>query len=109
LRLGADSLSEKRRLPSTCRTHRCTRLHQLVHFDDGGDDPERDTIPIAAVARELGERKVRLLDLGDAALPPYDFVAAYPRDSQTHITATVAAIAREVARHGTRPIRTTAS
>jgi DNA-binding transcriptional LysR family regulator len=63
------------------------------------------TIPIAAVARELRERKVRLLDVTDAALPPYDFVAAYPRDSQTHITAAVAAIAREVAHHGARPIR----
>jgi DNA-binding transcriptional LysR family regulator len=55
------------------------------------------TIPIAAVARELKDRKVRLLDVADGSLPPYDFVAAYPRDSQTHITATVAVIAREVA------------
>jgi DNA-binding transcriptional LysR family regulator len=90
-------------------TPRCARLYQLVHIDDGGHDPERDrrgTIPIAAVARELKDRKVRLLDVADAPLPPYDFVAAYPRDSQTHITATVAAIASEVAHHGAGPLRT---
>jgi DNA-binding transcriptional LysR family regulator len=60
------------------------------------------TIPIAAVARELRERKVRLLDVADAALPPYDFVAVYARDSGTHVAAAVAALASEVAR-ATKP------
>jgi DNA-binding transcriptional LysR family regulator len=60
------------------------------------------TIPIAAVARELRERKVRLLDVADAPLPPYDFVAAYARDSGTHVAAAVAALASEVAR-ATKP------
>ena len=49
------------------------------------------TIPIAAVARDLRERKVRLLNVADAALPPYDFVAAYARDSGTHVAAAVQA------------------
>ena len=60
-------------------------------------------IPIAAVARELNERKGQLLDVAGAALPPYDFVAAYPRDSETHVTATAAMLAREVARRQARP------
>jgi DNA-binding transcriptional LysR family regulator len=54
-------------------------------------------IPVAAVARELRERRLRRLDIVDAALPPYDFVAVYPRTGETFVAATVAELAREVA------------
>lgn len=55
------------------------------------------TVPAAAVTLELKDRKLRLLDVVDAPLPPYDFVAAYPRDGENYVTATVAQLAREVA------------
>jgi DNA-binding transcriptional LysR family regulator len=59
-------------------------------------------IPAAAVAREISERKVRLLDIVDAALPPYDFVAAYPRGDENFVVPIVACLARDVATTHTR-------
>lgn len=62
-------------------------------------------IPVAAVARELRERKLRRLDVADTSLPPYDFVAVYPRAGETFIAATVAELAQEVAAEARRERR----
>lgn len=60
-------------------------------------------IPVAAVARELRERRLRRLTVEGAALPSYDFVAVYPRVRESFIAATVAELAREVAAERRRP------
>jgi DNA-binding transcriptional LysR family regulator len=54
-------------------------------------------IPVAAVRRELRERRLRQLHVIDAPLPTYDFVAAYAREPGNHIPEAVARLAQAVA------------
>jgi DNA-binding transcriptional LysR family regulator len=55
------------------------------------------TLPLAAASQELADGRLRVLDVRGAELPSFDFVAVYPQEPDSFVTAAVAQLAREAA------------
>jgi DNA-binding transcriptional LysR family regulator len=54
-------------------------------------------IPVIAVEQEIDNGSLMVLNVAKATLPAYKFVAAYPRDGENYLAATVARVASSVA------------
>ena len=55
------------------------------------------TLPLAAAQHELADGKLRVLEVRGATLPEFNFVALYPRGSDSFVAAAVAELARQAA------------
>jgi len=55
------------------------------------------TLPLPAAHQELADGKVRVLNVREAQLPEFNFVALYPRGSDSFVAAAVAELARQAA------------
>lgn len=56
-------------------------------------------IPAAVVERELRSKKLRIVAVKNARLPQLHFVAAYPTSPSNFVAASIATLARDIARH----------